>query len=327
MEVAKYIGLFLLKNKTCYIHGLGNLELKRKPAMYDGSALLAPSYEVNVVPVGTVDESLANFIATNEQISISKASAALKDFSTQTKAQIAAGRYVTIPSIGKFAETNGKLQFITDPHLQYALPAIAIQRSPARRVDNTAAKPIVQTPSPAAPAMPSYTPTAEPEEETEGVRLNWGRILLVGIILAATIALAVFGYRYMKGKRGAIPAADTTTLQTTVQPQYTPPVVADTVQTDTSLIDDGEPATGTTPATINKGPLVNFRVILNVYDERPKAEKRLQRLRSYGNKVDMIAEDSTTFFIVMPVSASSSDTSRILDSLQRNFNPDGVSIY
>lgn len=326
MEVAKYIGLFLLKNKTCYIHGLGNLELKRNPAVYDGNALLAPSYEVNVVPVGTVDESLANFIATNEQISISKASAALKDFSTQTKAQIAAGRYVTIPSIGKFAETNGKLQFITDPHLQYALPAIAIQRSPARRVDNTATKPVVQTPSPASPAMPSYTQAAAPEEETEVVRLNWGRILLVGIILAATIALAVFGYRYMKGKRSAISAADTTTLQTTVQPQYTPPVTADTVQTDTSLTDDGEPVA--TPATgVNKGPLVNFRVILNVYDERPKAEKRLQRLRSYGNKVDMITEDSTTFFIVMPVSASTSDTSRILDSLQRNFNPDGVSIY
>src|SRR6185437_14180538 len=103
MDVAKYIGLFLLKNHFCYIHGLGNLELHKKSASYDGTALQAPSYEVVVTPAGSIDDNLANFIATNEQTSISKASNALRDFSIQARADLQAGKEVLIPHIGKFA--------------------------------------------------------------------------------------------------------------------------------------------------------------------------------------------------------------------------------
>ena len=42
MDIAKYIGLYLLKNNFCYLHGLGNLEIKRRPAVYEGDSLHAP---------------------------------------------------------------------------------------------------------------------------------------------------------------------------------------------------------------------------------------------------------------------------------------------
>ena len=74
MDVAKYIGLFLLKNNFVYIHGLGNLELRKRPASFNGEALQGSTYEVVMTPMGSIDDNLANFIATNEQISISKAS-------------------------------------------------------------------------------------------------------------------------------------------------------------------------------------------------------------------------------------------------------------
>ncbi len=325
MDIAKYIGLFLLKNKSCYIHGLGNLELSRKPATYVNKTLVSGAYEVNVVPAGTIDESLANFIANTEQISISKATAALKGFSAETKKQIEAGQYVHIPAFGKFAETNGKLQFITSPQLQFAPAPIPAERVAPRRTDNTpAAAPSqpVAAPIPTPPAIDTSSPF---DDESEGTRLNWPRILLVLALLVATAAIAIFGYRYVKNRsKNNAPIVNQDSIATvTATPSIDEGTVMDTTQAESIAVKDSvSPAIQ--PAN---GALVNFKVILNVYDERAKAEKRLQRLRSFGNKVDLIAEDSNTYFIIMPVSAPAKDTSRILDSLERNFNPDGISIY
>jgi hypothetical protein len=74
-------------------------------------------------------------------------------------------------------------------------------------------------------------------------------------------------------------------------------------------------------------PMESYKVVLNTYDERPRAEKRLRTLRAYGNKVELIAEDSSMYFIVMPITAPVSKRTRVLDSLKNNFNPDGVIIY
>lgn len=78
MDVAKYIGTFLLKNQFCYIHGLGNLELRRKPASFDGEALQGPQYTVVLTSGGSIDDNLAAFIANGEQTSISKAASTLR---------------------------------------------------------------------------------------------------------------------------------------------------------------------------------------------------------------------------------------------------------
>src|ERR1700742_1700349 len=118
MDIAKYIGLFLLKNHFCYVHGLGNMELRKRTASYDGTALQAPSYEVVVTPGGSIDDNLANFIAVNEQISISKAANALRDFSIQARKDMAAGKEVPIPDMGKFVEQNGKVKFVTDDNFR-----------------------------------------------------------------------------------------------------------------------------------------------------------------------------------------------------------------
>jgi nucleoid DNA-binding protein len=129
MDIAKYIGLFLLKNHFCYVHGLGNMELRKKPAVHDGNALQSPSYEVVVTPGGSIDDNLANFIATNEQISISKAANALRDFSIQSRKEMAAGSEVAIPNIGKFTEVNNKVHFVTDDNFRFTPAGIPTIRN------------------------------------------------------------------------------------------------------------------------------------------------------------------------------------------------------
>lgn len=355
MEVAKYIGLFLLKNNTCYIHGLANLELKKTPSVYNGTALTAPTQEILAVPATIVDDTLANFIATNEQISITKASAALKEYSDNTKAAIQAGEEVPVSAIGKFVEVNGKVQFVTHPHFKFAGPAIPFERATPKRPGSEAAH---QRPSSVTTTFtqPAYTPPLpQIEEPASDTRINWARILLVVLILGILAAGVIFGMRFIKSGQPAV-HIDTLSTQMPVQEETIPienPLATDdsTEPTDTMVIDESVNAKTplTTPSVTNpsvvtptlvkpllvapppaanaKVPITSFKVILNTYDERDKAEKRLQRLRSYGNKVELKVEDSTTFYILMPLTIPVKDKKHVMDSLANNFNPAGVIEY
>lgn len=344
MDIAKYIGLYLLKNQTCYVHGLGNIEIRRKPASYDGRNLVPGVSEVVVVPANTVDDSLSNFIATNEQISISKASNALKDYATNAMADVQAGREVLIPAIGSFFQVNDKLQFATAPQLLLTPPPIPTEKNLPRR--NTGAATSTQAPSlgyqqeqqaPAYMAPPVATmqvpaqPYPQMEEEKKG-GLNWGRIILFVLILLALIGGIAYVAKNILKIGGGAPAP--------VQQQQpmTVPAPADTIgasqrATDTTqLIDTAETMVvdETVPAqqpVVNKGPMLNFKVIINTYEERQRAEKRLSRLRSYGHRVELVSEDSSTYYILLPVSIQRADSSRAMDSLRRTYNPDGVFVY
>lgn len=354
MEVAKYIGLFLLKNNSCYIHGLANLELKRISSFYDGTSLIAPTREISIAPATVIDDTLANFIATNEQISITKASTALKEYSEQTKAALIAGKEVPLATLGKFAEVNGKIHFITDPHFQYQAAPIALERNMPKRPGSEAAH---QKPSSVTTSFtqPAYTPPVPPFEEpvSDSSRINWARILLVVLLLGILAAGVIYGLRFMKSGTPAV-HIDTLSTQMPVQDEVVPidnPLAVDSSEaTDTMIIDESvnannppattltnpatiTPATNTTPAVApptaasKNGPMTSFKVILNTYDDKAKAEKRLKRLRSYGNNVEMYEEDSNLFRILMPITVPVKDKKHMLDSLQRNFNPDGVEIF
>lgn len=247
MDVAKYIGLFLLKNEQCYIHGLGTLQFSRKPATYDGQNLQAPSHEIVMVAGGNVDESLANYIATNEQISITKASNALRDFSSETKMKLDAGNMVPLPHLGKFTSADGRIGFVTDPHLQYKASPIAAQKGVSMRQNER--PPIPHQPyiptspvgSPLATAQPGMPP-ASPHmqqymhEQGEPERLNWARIIFVLLLLIVMAGGAYYGYeRYIAPKpRAAKPAL---TIPEMPEETIEEPVQETIMPTDTTATD------------------------------------------------------------------------------------------
>lgn len=308
MDIAKYIGLFLLKNNFCYIHGLGNLELKKKPASYDGQSLQSPQYEVLLTPTGSIDDNLANFIATDEQISISKAANALRDFSIQARTALQEGKEVIIPSIGKFIETNGRIQFITDLNLQYAPPSIPALKTVKRAEEEPKFK------------------TAPEEDSYSGSQVNWGKIILWVLILGVVAAGVVLGVRYLNDRSAATqevqPVTDTPAAQT-APVMVTQP---DTAATQDSAMHAADTAAAA-PAQVAPAGTMEYRVVLNTYDNSAKAQKRMKQLTGFGHKVELVSKDSTHYFIVMPVSGSAADTTHVLDSLRKNFNPKGVSIY
>lgn len=311
MDIAKYIGLFLLKNNFCYIHGLGNLELKKKSASYDGQALQAPTYEVVVTLGGSIDDNLANFIATNEQISISKAANALRDFSTKSREELAEGKEVPITSLGKFVEANGRITFITDPQFTYAPPSIPSIKSATR---STVIPKTATTTTQTGGSAYTYHPE---DDNTTDSGINWGKIVLVGALAVVVIAAIIFGINYMQPQ--AVPPAE---------PE---PITTDSIQTlpvvqDTAVVTPTPAETATNSAITEANGTLQFDVILKTYPDSAKAAKRVAQLVSYGNNVSMAAAGDGNYYVVMPVSAAATDTTRILDSLKRTFNPQGVSI-
>lgn len=304
MDIAKYIGLYLLKNNFCYIHGLGNLELKKKSATHEGQTLSGPQYEVELSLTGSIDDNLANFIATHEQTSISKAANALRDFSIATRADLQAGKDVEIPSLGKFTEQNGVIRFITDPNLQYTPPSIPVLRT-AKRVEEA----------------PSFKMVDPAEGEYRGAGMNWSKIgLWVGVLIVIAIIL-IFGIRYLNSRQSMPAPQETVTAPDTSA--LTPPVAAQQQDTTTAP-HDTTAAAPQVPATAPNG---QTKVIIGTYTARAAAERRVKTLTSNGNTVELIAKDSTNYLVLMPISIQPADSASVLDSLRRMFNPKGVSIY
>ncbi len=289
MDIAKYIGLFLLKNKYCCLQGLGNLDIKRKPASIDGAALNGSSYEAVLTITGSIDDALANFIATNEFVSIAKASNEISEFIAYAKRELAAGNEVIIPSIGKYLIKNNRPHFELDPAFSLPNKPVAI--------------PVVIN----NPAPETATNTQRENETYNGNKLNWGLITMWAVILIVILLAAIFSIKYFTTKpkdveQVSIPVAiakDTLAKTTPADTAAKTPIVRDT-------------------------PEYNF--IISSYKTFVAAQKREKQLTGYGHKVTIITKDSLTFYVVKPMKLLATDTTKIKDSLSKVLNPKGVLI-
>lgn len=306
MDIAKYIGLFLIKNEYCYLPGIGNLEIRKKPAQYNRETqeMSAPEHEILFRPtIGSIDDSFANFIATNERISIAHAANAIKDFCSRAKQDLAEGRDLQVPGIGRFTGHGPSLQFFTDPSLQIQAKAIPFFKN-STRAESQKEKAISEIYQ----ATEFREPKADEEIILQAPQVNWGKIVMLSAIVLIVMIAGIFIYNYAKGDgTAATPVVDSP--QVAEQPATPAPTV------DTNTTPDANVA--------DAGSLMSYKVILQQYPTQAQAEKRVAQLKSYGNNVEMASADSATFYIVMPMSTPAADTSRIVDSLKRVFNPGG----
>ncbi len=309
MDVAKYIGLFLLKNNFVYIHGLGNLQLKKRPAAYEGNELVASSYEVVLTPSGSIDDNLANFIANNEQISISKASNALRDFSVQAREELQEGKDVVIPAIGRFVQQQGKIDFITDQAFQFTPPGIpTVKIAPQKPVEPFSSS--YQQPQQRTAAAQEY---GAPDPDPKSGSVNWLRVAAVALGFIVMAVVIYFLVQYMSDSNST---RDEPLLPT--QMEMEAPATVESV----------EPAP-TAPAVVaDDNQSLSFKVLIGrPYPNLERAIWRVNQLRSFGHKVELdAAADSSSFAVVLPVSSiPAADTAHLLDSLRRFLG--GATIY
>ena len=301
MDIAKYIGLFLLKNHFCYVHGLGNMELNKRPAIHDGKSLQAPSYEVVVTPGGSIDDNLANFIATNEQISISKAANALREYSIQARKDMAMGNEVPIPGIGKFVEQNSKVKFITDEKFSFTPAGIPTIRN-SKQLDEQNAK-------------LAHKPAYPPPHKADSV--NWSMVILVCVLLII-IGGGVYGIYYYSTQNKTtsnVPPGDTLIAQAR------PPALADTtvLKKDTMVV--------TASPVVDTIAVNSYKMIIGDYPTKSKAERRQHNLQLNGNHVEVLPGDSVNYFVITTISCRTVDTTHVIDSLKALFGYKNVMTY
>lgn len=306
MDIAKYIGLFLLKNHFCYVHGLGNLELHKRPSTHDGKVLNGPSYEIVVTPGGSIDDNLANFIAVNEQISISKAANALRDFSMQARKDMAAGKEVYIPNLGKFVEVNGRVGFVTDANFQFTPAAVPTIKN-SKQLEEQNAQPLHKATFPAPHKVSS---------------VNWS-MLIIALVLVLIVGSGIYGiYYYMNfnNKTTQVPVKDTTIA---VHPVAAPAPDTSHVVKDTTKM----AAAPATPATPDSLQVIPIKMIIGEYHSKEKADRRFNTLTSLGNHVEIVQKDSADYLIVNTVNSRTIDTAHAKDSLRILFGYKKVRIY
>ncbi len=303
MDVAKYIGLFLLKNHYCYIHGLGNLELKKISASHNGSSLQAPSYEVIVTHGGSIDDNLANFIATSEQISISKAANELREYSIQTRKDIAEGKEAVIPNIGRFVEEDSKIRFITDANFRFTPAGIPTVKNSKQLEEQK--------------TMPIHKPSYPPPHKADSV--NWSMVIII-IVLLLVVGGGIYGIYYYTHSGESTAAISATPHRDTVV-NTPPPPAPDTAKMAKDTI------VAAAPATPDSLQVNAYKIVIGEYATEARADKRVQTLTQNRNKVEMMTKDSAHFLVLTTINCKASDTTHVIDSLKRLFGFKGTMIY
>ena len=339
MDVVKYIGLYLLKNHQVNIHGLGNLVLRTTPAQHDGEALVPSSIQIELSSSGTIDDNLANFIANNEQLSISKALNALREFSLQAKHDLQEGKEIVVPAVGKFKEVNAKTVFLMNPAFQFTPPNIQALKTGKKLVVDPilgagfyqpqrpyqAPQPVAQDPffqQPPHHQEPNYHQAPPQDDYFEPPRkssINWSRVIVAIVVLLVVVFGAYFLISFLSGNephrnRVIMPTPDTT--------QTTAPVY-DTLPQDTSI-----EALNNTP----DGKGITFDVRMFAFSDITNARTKMKELQDKGYTqtfLDQTPDSSFTFVLIPIENASPADTASIMDSLRKLnvLHPNKVGVY
>ena len=296
MDITRYIGLFLLKNHFCYVHGLGNLELKKLPGNFDGKLLLAPTYNIVITSGGSIDDNLANFIATNEQVSISKASNALRDFSEQVKSDLENGKEVNLPGLGHFVYENGRVGFVTDENFSFTPVGLPTIRN-SKQLEDQAVRP---APIPASISIP-------PTQKKSSV--NWTMIILIGVlvVLIGGGVLGYYFYSHSKNKKPLPPEA---------------PYNAAAAHLDSARIkaDSLRVADSVRVALADTLP-VDHKIVIGLYTDLPSADKYVRKLKKGGDeKAEVYVKDTANYFILTQISCRNKDTILVFDSLKKVYS-------
>lgn len=303
MDVAKYIGLFLLKNKYCCLQGLGNLEIKKTASTHNGTELTGAAYTAQLNPVGSIDDAFPNFIANNEQVSIAKASNEISEFIRTAKATLAEGGAVQIPSIGKYVMHNNRIGFELDP--AFSMPDKGII-FPVATTPKAEEKPV------AAGEQKPYESYTNYNNYNKQRSVNWNIIAFWGVVIIIGGSILGWSINYfMKQQQPEVKVAPA--QQEVVEVPLEQPVA------------DSAALAASAPVAASDTP--EFRFIIKEYKTLAQAQKKEKQLVSYGYPVSVVNKDSATFYVVHAIKIPAADTTRIKDSLSKLLNPAGVTIF
>lgn len=318
MDINKYIGKFLLKNKYCSLPGLGVFDLKKEGARPNANneSISAPVYKISFTPVGSIDDTFASFIASAENVSISNASNNIREYCKAVKEELAKTGKYEIDFLGRFSMSNNKIVFQQSDDLDLgAEPAPLAPLLEKVKVPDTPAN------------KPDYSyPPARRQKEIPVMKIA------IPVILLALLAVAgYFGYDYYQKNKAVeevvklVEPTQVDTLATQVDTNANPQ--ADT----TAAIKDSTTHVDSTTTPVNPAPAqtapaatgTGFNVAILSFDNEASATLKANKLKGYGNNVSVVPSNGRFLIVINNASNPLNDTTKLVDSLRRFFNPKG----
>lgn len=318
MDIAKYVGLFLLKNEYCYLPGIGSLQIIKRTATFNKETLNteAPGYEVVFVKgSGSIDDTFANFIANNERISIAQAANHLKDFCAYSKAELVEGRDILIHGVGKFiGKNNGtEIFFETDPGLRIQgkqIPYFKISNAVVEKKNEEKIATIIEQTN-------FKQPKADEEIVIKPAQVNWGKIAILSAIIIAVLGFVAYLIA-SRDTSAPAPEAVEQVQEAPMEEVESTPAPIDSVVTDSTTV-----APTTTPTVSNTTGAL--QVVINSYNNQERADTRAKKLSSYGHDAAVVTvpNDSLGYKVIVNIANPNPDKQVTIDSLKRLLNPNG----
>lgn len=302
MDIGKYIIKFLIKNKYCSLPGLGAFELQKVSAAIkkEQGEIIPAKFEVKFSSLGSIDDTFASFIANHENVSISNTSNNIKEFCRTVKEEIAQNGKYTIDNLGFLTMQNNKIAFVQTDELDLGAEALPLPPIDTLLKSNANKKLDFSYPS----AQSTY----------RRKKLSIGKFVLPALLIIAIGIGSYAAYQYIadnqkkekpEERNTSIPLQkDTTTIA--ARP------VNDTATASQPVSAPAQPA-GATP--LHKVAIFQTAV-------EATANAKAAKWKKYGNLTE-VQNLNGNFIVSILASHPTNDTTLLVDSLRRFFNPKG----
>ena len=293
MKIEQVLVHYLLKYKILSLQGIGVFSLEgavpdsadpnRPIVIPDGAITFTHDPKVQEDPV------LVQYIIEQTGKILPLASADLDSYLMLGRQFLNIGNPLVIPGIGTIEKNNaGDLIFKGGTHMAERMEANK------GKIEDEGAEEFEEN------LFNDY------QRETKS---NAGKTVLIaiGVLIIGLIAWAVWKYAF----NSEIEPDNLTQATYPLEPAGTVPAPTE----DSAAIPLTESNTMSTPTSSDGS---TFKLIVNQYNNLPAAETRYNNLRSWGRNVVLYTNDSITYKIALPFTRPLSDTTKVLDSVQRD---------
>ncbi|MEO8763364.1 MAG: hypothetical protein ABI416_03715 [Ginsengibacter sp.] len=295
MKIEQALVLYLIKHKQISLQGIGTFKIDAiLPEVADGDKpFVIPSDSVSFIydPKRGEDDDLIDFIVQNTKKIKPLASADLDSFLTLGRQFLNIGKPFTIQNLGTLEKlNNGDLEFKPGPLVQRVeVPKLKIADEGAEQHEEDLFNDYKREPS------------------------GDNRKLVLVLFILVVLGLGAWATWYFGFKKSDTEQVTKSDAIVPIADSSPSPKKNDTV---TEVPKQTDRVAGGTKSLADS---FTFKVVVRETRDKEVAAARLAILKSFGKNVIMYTTDSINYKVAEPFMLPLSDTTRILDSLNKNF--------
>jgi len=293
LKIEQVLVHYLLKNKFLNLQGIGTFHLEANlPDTADTDKpvfIPADAIKFHYDPKVTEDEGLVDFIVQHTKKIKPLASSDLDSFLSLGRQFLNIGKPFYLPDIGTIEKLNsGELVFIGG---QLIAPRMEPQRA---KIEDEGAEEHEAN---------MFNDYQREKSQVDGRKLFF---IALSLLILGLIGWAIWHYAFNENKEENVSTTE----------DIVPMADSSHIKDSMALNNPGSSHT----TFKNPTDTFTFKVVVNEFRDKQAALTRYANLKNYNRKVILYTDDSVTYKIAEPFIRPLSDTSKVLDSLNRYYN-------